>query len=76
MAFNSTRTATSTRDSGREINATVRELTGVMSLESSVESILETGLKIRNMAEAHSSTRTEIDTMDTGLQGCHRVKAE
>jgi hypothetical protein len=34
------------------------------------------GSRIRNMEEAHFSTRMEIDMMDTGLMGSLREKEE
>ena len=74
--FSFTITATSMKDCGKEISATVRALTGAMKPASSAVSTLVTGMKIRSTAEALSSTRTETDTMDTGSQECLREKAE
>ena len=75
-AFNSTTMATSTKDCGKETNATDKELTGATRLVSFAVSTPETGMKTKSMAEVLSSTRTGTDTTDTGSQACHRAKAE
>lgn len=75
-AFNSTIMATSTKDCGKETNATAREPTGATRLASFAVSTPETGMKTRSMAEVLSSTRTGTDTTDTGSQACPRAKAE
>jgi hypothetical protein len=75
-AFNSTITATSTKDCGKETNAMGRELTGVTRQGSFVVSTRATGMKTRSTAEVLSSTKTGTDTTDTGSQECLRAKAE
>ena len=75
-AFNSTITATSTKDCGKETSAMGRELIGATRPGSFVVSTRATGMKTRSTAEVLSSTRTGTDTTDTGSQECLRAKAE
>jgi len=66
LAFNTTKTAISTKVCGRLINATARELTGVSRQKSFVVNTPVTGLRTRNTAVVHSSTKMKIATMATG----------
>jgi hypothetical protein len=75
LVYSSTKTATSTRDCGKETNATVRGRTGGMSQANSGENTPVIGSRTRNMVAAPSSTKMEIVTMATGLPGCLRVRA-
>ena len=73
-AFSSTKMAISMKACGSMINDMAKALIGAMKVESSVVNTLETGMKIRSMAEEHSSTRMEIVTTATGSLACLRVK--
>ena len=61
---------------GELIKDTDKELIGEMKQENWGESILVTGMKIKNMVEEHSSTKMETDMMDIGSMDSHREKEE
>ena len=74
--FTSIRTETSMRVSGKEINATDKVHTGGMKLENCVVNTPVIGSKTKSMAEVHSSIKTVIVMMATGLLVCLKVKEE
>lgn len=59
---------------GLFINVTVKAHSGEWRIKNLEESILATGLKIRNMEEVHSFTKMVTDTTATGSMECLRVK--
>merc|ERR1740139_524958 len=73
-ASSSTRTKISMRVCGPLISVTVKAHTGRMRVTNSVVNTQEIGTKTRNMEEALSFTRMEIDTTDTGSMDYLRVK--
>ena len=75
-AYTSTRTGISMRGFGKETSVMVREHIGETKAASFVANTPEIGSRIRSMAEAPSSTRTETVMMATGLPACLKVRAE
>jgi hypothetical protein len=63
---NTTKMVISTKECGRLISATARELTGASRQKNCVVNTLVTGLKTRSTAVVHSSTKMKIATMATG----------
>jgi hypothetical protein len=74
--FSSTKTVISMKACGLLTADTDKALIGGMKVVNLEENTLEIGFRIRNMVEAHSSTRTETDTMDSGSMACLRVRVE
>lgn len=74
--FSSTRMVTSMRACGPWTRSMDRVLTGEMRIASSGESIPVIGSRIKSMAEVLSSSRTAIDTMDTGSMECLKEREE
>jgi hypothetical protein len=76
LGSNFIRTEINTKACGREIEDTVRELTGETKQESCAENTLEIGLKIESMEEEHSSIKMEIDMMVIGSTDSHKERVE
>jgi len=74
--FNSTRMEISMKECGLWIKNMVKALTGETKIASLEENTQVTGLKIRSMEEAPSSSKIAIDTMDIGSMVCHKEKEE
>lgn len=76
LVSNSTKTETSMKGSGSEINVMVKVHTGVTRMASSVVNIQVTGLMIRNMVEVLSSTKMVIVMTVIGWRACLKVRVE
>lgn len=76
LEFSFTKMGTNTKECGLWTRSTAKGLTGDSTEESSEESIPEIGSKTRSMEEAPFSSKTAIDTTDTGSMGCLREKEE
>ena len=74
--FSSTRMATSMRACGPWTKSMDKVHTGEMRIASLGESIPVIGSRIKSMVEVLSSSRTAIDTMDTGSMECLKEKEE